>query len=229
VHTPPALLVSYQYWDVFAPLRDKLAMRDYVLDSGAFSARTGGKTINLQQYIDFASERLQNDPQLTEVYALDCIGDHEKSLRNLEEMHRQGVPAIPTFHYGGPWEALIEISKYPKIALGGMVGKHEKAKLAWAEECFARVWPKRVHAFGSTSEPLNMALPFHSCDSSTWELRPSAFGIWAAYNNQTLSVRGGSQNLRVQVEHFLRFEKKLRWRWRKEMALLAQINQESTS
>ena len=120
LETLPALLVSYVYLPAFEEHRTKYAYRDWALDSGAFSAYSSGKTISLQAYIDCAKRLLEADPTLAEVFGLDVIGDWKAGLENCEEMRRQGIQAIPTYHYGEPEHVLKTIaSEYPKIALGG--------------------------------------------------------------------------------------------------------------
>lgn len=217
----PALLVSYVYLKAFRKAAHLYHYRDWVLDSGAFSAHNSGQVINLQEFIDCAKENLANDPKLTEVFGLDVIGDHEASLRNVEEMWRQGVPAIPTWHPGEPWEALVHMAKtYPKIAVGGLVRVVGKERRRLLDQIFARVWPKKIHGFGIGAESFVMRYPFHSVDASNWEMRPVAWGIWSAYGASALKIRGSNQNLRAEVEHFLRLEERARDRWQKEMALL---------
>lgn len=215
----PALLVSYVYLDAFLKNRDRYCYRDWVLDSGAFSAWKSGTEIDLQKYIDTCAKLIEEDSTLTEVFALDVIGDWEGTARNTEEMWRQGIPAIPAFHPGEPEDALMEMAKtYPKIALGGIVGLHKKEKKRWVGQCFARVWPKKIHGFGVGSEELVMAFPFHSVDATNWELGPCAFGRWNSYGK--MSIRGSKQDLRVEVQWYLDLERKARNRWGKEMELL---------
>lgn len=215
----PALLVSYFYLATWDKIKDRCMYRDWVMDSGAFSAHASGASIDLNAYMDKCTELLCEDQTLTEVFALDVIGDHKQSLKNAEKMWSDGIEAIPCFHYGSPWDALIHIAQnYPKIAIGGIVGLGPKAKLAFLEQCFARVWPKKIHGFGIANERICMALPFHSVDATNWELAPCAFGNWKQFGK--MSVRGSKQNLRGEVEHYLNMERKLRVRWRKEMALL---------
>ncbi len=218
-HLPrPALLVSFYYFKQFSRFRYSYNFRDWVMDSGAFSAKNSGKVIDLQEYIDTCLQLTQEDQQLTEVFALDVIGDHETSLRNCEEMWRQGVQAIPCFHVGEPEDALVEMAaKYPKIALGGAVGFSGKRE--WAEQCFARVWPKKIHGFGFGSERDILHLPWHSVDATNWELGPCAFGNWRSFGG-AMSVRGAEQNLRSEVEWYLRLERKAQAQWRREMELL---------
>lgn len=232
-HAPP-LLVSYFYLAPFLEQQKSYMYRDWVMDSGAFSAHNSGAAIDLSQYIDKCLELMETDPTLTEVFALDQIpASHseadlakatEKSINNTEEMWRQGVPAIPCYHVGEPEEALLHIAKaYPKIALGGMVKKGggsmpQDEKFFWLEQCFARVWPKRIHGFGVSAERMVYGLPFHSVDATNWEIGPCAFGNWQRFGS--MSVRGSNQDLRTQVWHYLDMEAKARARWVKEMAML---------
>lgn len=158
--TLPALLVSYYYLDKFEEHQDKYYYRDWVMDSGAFSAHSSGVVINLQDYIDCCHRLMQNDPTLTEIYALDVIGDWKGTKKNTEKMWKQGVPAIPCFHYGEPWGVLKDYcAQYPKVALGGCVGKRDKLK--FIGQCFARAWPHKFHGFGFGHEDAILGFPFH--------------------------------------------------------------------
>jgi len=223
----PALLISYFYLKGFLENQSKYAYRDWVMDSGAFSAANSGKEIVLQDYIDCCKRLMSEDPTLTEIYALDVIGDPDASLANCEEMWRQGVQAIPTFHYGSDWDALMHIAaKYPKIAIGGCVGKRDKE--VFAAQCFARVWPKKMHGFNFASEKAVMGHPWHSVDSTDWETKPCKFGHWRSFGSdggtKYVNWRGSSQNLRAEVEWYLELERRARIRWKKEMALLEEIS-----
>lgn len=219
VESRPALLVSYVYLEPFLANKHRYAYRDWVMDSGAFSAHNSGMVIVLQDYIDCCKKLMAEDPTLTEVFALDVIGDWKAGIKNCEEMWRQGVEAIPCFHYGEPWELLTSLCKdYPKVALGGCVGKKDKDK--FAGQCFARVWPKRIHGFGFGSEKSIMAFPWHSVDATNWEIAPCKYGQWKAFGTQRVSVRGSRQNLRAEVEWYLDLERRARDRWRKEMKKL---------
>lgn len=215
----PALLVSYYYLRKWQNERAPLQYRDWVMDSGAFSADNSGKVIDLGEYIACCKKLLAEDPRLTEVFALDVIGDWRAGLANTERMWAEGIPALPTFHVGEPWDALLHMANtYPKIAIGGVVGCSQKFKVGFLEQCFARVWPKKIHGLGMNGEQLLLQFPFHSCDASNWEIAPCAFGSWRRFGK--MSVRGGKQNLRSEVEYYLRMEQLLKHRWRREMALL---------
>lgn len=210
----PAILVSYAYLKTFAEQKERLAYRDWALDSGAFTAYQLGKPVVLEEYIEDAKALVEEDDTLSEVFALDVIGDWKASAANVDRMWEAGIRAIPCFHAGSPEHELIRLSKtFPKIALGGIALAKTKKKLAWARQCFARVWPCAIHGFGFGSEQAIMALPWHSTDATNWEIGPCKFGQWAAYGGERVSIRGSHQNLRVEVEHYLRIERRARARW----------------
>ena len=53
-----------------------------------------------------------------------------------------------------------------------------------------------------------MALPWDSVDATNWELGPCKFGQWRSFGK--MSVRGSNQNLRSEVEYYLKLERKAR-------------------
>jgi hypothetical protein len=199
--------------------RHHVAVRDWFMDSGAFSAWNSGKQIDLQQYTETCKELLATDPRLTEVAALDVIGDWRASLRNTERMWEAGVPAVPAFHLEEPEDVLVHLANtYPKIALGGATGR---ARMEWARQCFARVWPKAIHGFGFGVPELAMELPWHSVDCTTWMVS-NRFGRYA-YTRQ--SVRCPPKDVtRIgvtsEVRFFLELERKLQQRWAPALAQL---------
>ncbi len=218
----PAILVSYVAVDAYINQRDKYpdTHRSWILDSGAYSALTSGVSIDLNSYIDAAGGFLAGEFPPKNVFALDVIGDPEASARNAEEMWRQGVPAVPTFHYGSAWSYLIDLAaKYDKIALGGMVARGiggHGSKLGWTdrlkflEQSFARVWPKWVHGFGITDPRLMLAVPFASVDSITWCYRVGRYGQIQGYGGLRVNPEVTASAIRVSLEQFLRLEDEVR-------------------
>lgn len=219
VRLAPALLVSYVYLKPFLKNQQSYCYRDWAMDSGAFSAHMSGTEIKLDNYIATCKELMAKDKTLTEIFALDVIGDWKAGLKNCEKMWAAGVPAIPAYHIGEPWDVLIGIAKdYPKIALGGVARLRGKVKQQWAGQCFARVWPKKVHGFGFAGRADVLKFPWHSVDATNWEMGPCAFGRWNSFGK--MSVRGSNQNLRSEVEWYLKLEREARFIWRKQMAQL---------
>lgn len=217
----PTLLVSYAYLDAFEKARENYTFENWVLDSGAFSAKNSGKVVKIEDYIE-TCKRLASDQKLTEVFALDVIDDWKAGQQNTEAMWKAGVEAIPCFHYGEPEELLKDMAEqYPKIALGGAVGLSIKKKMDWASQCFARVWPKKIHGFGFGGERAILNLPFHSVDATNWESGPCRWGEWYAFaSKRKLAVRGGEQDLRAEVKWYLKLQNRARLRWVQEMQML---------
>ncbi len=224
----PALLVSYLIAKKFLAHSDSLHFSDWMLDSGAFSAHTVGTEIDLEEYIDFSKDLLQRDPKLTEVAALDVIGDWKASLKNTERMWQRGVPATPCYHQGEPWDVLVGLARdYPRIAIGGMVGAPPIQKMNWVRECFSRIWPKRVHGFGIVNKDICLAVPFASVDATNWAFAPALAGGWRGLTPKGKVIRlksRGVYDYTSEVRHYLRLESLLKHRWEKELAKLPPLS-----
>lgn len=216
---PPALLVSYVFFDDFVKRRASYHFRDYMLDSGAYTVYKSGGVIDLDRYVDFCLALRQDDPQLCEIVSLDIIGDGPASRANVERMRRRGVEAMPVFHLGEDWGIFSEYcAGWDKVGLGCAWNRSLPARRRFFDRAFALSWPKKLHSFGWVDRDMLLACPFHSADTSSWQLGPCGFGDWRSYGR--LSWRGGKQNLRAEVEWYLRLERDLQRRWRAEMARL---------
>lgn len=143
------------------------------LDSGAFSAFTLGKEIDLPAYCQY----IRQNPDLIEMASvLDGIGDPLKTYQNQAAMEHRGTFPLPCFHYGED-ERWLQwyIEHYEYITLGGMVPNTTEQNRKWLD----RIWSKylcnssgkpklKVHGFGMTSLPLMQRYPWFSVDSSSW-------------------------------------------------------------
>lgn len=145
-----------------------LKAKDLFLDSGAFSAKTIGAEINLNDYIKFIKEN-----QIENYASLDVIGDGEKTLINTRLMMDQGLKPIHTFHRKTTEEWLYKSLELDLdyIALGGMVG-NKKNIYVWLDSVWniiQKVKPEvKVHGFGCTSYELMTRYPWYSVDSTSW-------------------------------------------------------------
>lgn len=224
---PVDLLVAYPLLAEFQKKRHQWNVRSWVLDSGAYSVFNSGKIIDVEDYISAC-----RDVDAVEIFGLDVIGDYVGTRRNNERMWEAGIEAIPTFHLGDPWSALEAMLHRPKIALGGIVQAstrnvvHASGTQAWLGQCFARVWPKRLHGFGLVRPKFIEAYPFHSVDASSWNMAPARFGKWAGYTGHqvqlpgTARVRGNKQSVDfwIEVLEYKRRERWAAWRWREQLA-----------
>lgn len=217
----PSWLASFHYLRKNFYLADH-RMVDWVLDSGAFSAFAQGSPIDVRELTEYARNLRQRDPLLSEVYALDVIGDAKRSRQNADWMNAQGVPAIPCFHYGSPLEELDALaSTYPKVAIGGAARLHPDAKLNFAKSCFDRLWrsvgPVPIHGFGYGDKRFTEHLPFHSVDATSWEMRPRAFGSWHAYGRLKMGWGDCEPDLSSEFIYAERQQDRARTKWRNVM------------
>lgn len=223
---PIAVLVSFAYlrqWGPIAPyFRNPRAL---MLDSGAFTMFTSGKTVNHDDLIAEASK-----PVWTEAIGLDVIGDWKASKANADYEAAQGATKmIPTFHIGDPWDLLkYYCDRFPKVGIGGMVGAPKKLVLRFLDQVFARAWPKRLHAFGRCEDDILIRFPFESADAATWAVAPTAFRNWmfmvrGRFVQKHLSVEG-TEMLTMGVQNHMEVmwerEQRMIEHWRKTLAPL---------
>lgn len=171
IPAPRNILVSFHYYANYD--LEKLAACRIVGDSGAFTAKAQGITIDNAGLAGWAK---QWNHRLAWVAALDEIGDREATRRNwLDLVDTHQVPGIPTIHCGCPVE---EVDFYAErgvdyMGLGGMAGKAhaENAQFRWLVNVFKYARDNhpqmRFHGWGIT-KPRFMRLPFFSVDSSGW-------------------------------------------------------------
>ena len=219
----PGLLVSYAYLRGWDGKQENFVYTDWMLDSGAFSAHNRGTKLDLDAYIGVCKRLMATDPTLAEIIALDVVGDWRATVRNAEKMWAAGIPAIPTYHYSEPEDVLRGFGRdYPKVAIGGMSILRGSTKREWAEQCFARLWPKAIHGFGVTDVRICTSLPWSSVDSATWCLRPCRYGQWRSFgsNKKPVAIRGASHNLRPEIAWYAKLERQMRAHWHEELEKL---------
>lgn len=192
---PVNSLVSFHYFGN----RDIAQMKSWGLrligDSGAYSALTQGKPINIQEFAEWGN-RWKND--LAWLASLDVIGNKEATWKNYKWLRAQGLDVIPTIHYGCDPK---ELDRYVAegvdfMGLGGMVGRKSEADrlLRWTLSVFRYARDNhpqlRFHGWGITHRQLTMNLPWYSVDSS---------GFSAAYRFARLSLFDPAQGKAVAI------------------------------
>jgi len=175
------------------------------LDSGAFSAFTLGKQIDLPAYVNYCKA---NADIIEHASVLDGIGDPLQTYKNQKRMEALGVRPLPCFHYGED-ERYLEyyMANYEYITIGGMVPISTPQLFLWLD----RIWGKyltdgsgrprlKVHGFGLTSYPLMVRYPWYSVDSSSW-VQIGAHGNIFMPEFGTIAVSSKSPNAKVQNQH----------------------------
>jgi len=173
---------------------------DFFLDSGAFTAFTQNKKIDLKAYCDFIKK---NKKSLALYASLDVIGDWKATRKNQEFMEKQGLKPLATFHHGSPLSELRRlIAKYDYIALGGLVPltrTPDKLK-KWLDICFSIIKvDTKVHGFGINSFNIWKRYPFYSVDATSW-LSPSKFKRFLKFDNGQASSFGSLQRTQKKDE-----------------------------
>ena len=159
-----------------------------MLDSGAYSAFTIGKPIQLDNYCSF----LEAEAELYDQYvALDVIGDTEATRANYAEMLRRGFHPLPVYQLGAPEDDFRYYADHSEIVgVGGLLSsrlpvtqrinyfRHIKRL---ADECGVG-----VHWFGVTT-PYRA---IHECRpaqiDSSLHVQATKNGAWLTWNGYRL-------------------------------------------
>ena len=164
------------------------------VDSGAFSAWSKGKKIDVDEYINFLNT---NTNELTLFASVDNIPGELTRKPTLKEQQQSPILSwenymymreriiqkdklLPVFHIGEDFKHLnnmcnviLDGKHIPYIALGGTVGLDRKTKDTWYNTAFKVIKQSsnpnvKVHAFGMTSIDILEKYPFTSADSTSW-------------------------------------------------------------
>jgi hypothetical protein len=192
------------------------------LDSGAYSAFTQKKEVNLTEYINFI-KKYKN--KLNCYASLDVIGDAEKTYSNFKIMKEAGLNPIPTFHRGEDFKWLEKYKDEPYIALGGMVGDTKKALMPWMKKCF-HIIPKscKVHGFGMTSPFLISRFPFYSIDSTSW-LSGQKYGDFYYFIKGKIKNKKINRNSRPGTKDYMKINAWNLVQWNKYAEYLEEKNE----
>lgn len=223
------VLISYHYFKKkYDSIKDLIKDYDLFVDSGAFSAFTQEKTIDINDYMKWIK-----DNNFTRYAGLDVIYNPEQTLKNLDIMKAQGLNPIPTFHYGSDLKILEQLVKdYDYIALGGLVplAKDKKTLSNWLDNCFRILIPRvqdlslKVHGFGVLADDMLKRYPFYSVDGTSW-IQGGKFGETVEYkdgklrrkSNQMTEALRLSRDYKVMnqkaIEHYKKLEQFMTSLW----------------
>lgn len=137
------------------------------LDSGAFSAMTLGKEINIDDYIGFC-KKYQSCFDV--IASLDVIMDWKKTEINHKKMLDAGINSIPCFHVGEPFSFLESLCSYNDYIAIGVAGNQKRIKeiMRFLVMCHKIAAGKKLHGFGMTSSLVMSSFDWYSVDSSSW-------------------------------------------------------------
>lgn len=162
------LLLSYAFHaktDLGA-VRGNLVCGRLMIDSGAFTAYTKGRTIRLEEYAEFLRGW---SGAWDHAMTLDVIGDPKGTAVNTRKLHAMGLPVMPVFTRGDTlteFDAMVRDVGY--VAVGGTVGlgaAHQRDRVAMLQRR-AQELGGGIHALGvGALDSLRVARPY-SADAS---------------------------------------------------------------
>jgi len=194
------------------------------IDSGAFSAWTQGKPIDVDKYIDWINERSdfielygQVDTIPASITQTGTRDVYDEAARKTWENYLYMRPKMKnpdgllyTYHVGEPIKYLKQALEWtdengkhiPYIALGGSVGKPAPVRRKFFDTCFKAIRESsnpdvKVHAFGMTDLELLESYPITSADSTSWIMVGAMGNIMTDYG-----VIGISKNQSGDKKHY---------------------------
>lgn len=207
----PNILESYHYVGKQRFVDEMRAAGSKVfVDSGAFSAKSLGIEINIDEYCDYIIRNrdiIRVEDGVVMASVLDGIGNDLLTYQNQKYMESRGATPLPCFHFGEDNRYLdYYVANYPYITLGGMA-HNQAVVMQWLD----RVWnnhildgagrPRcKVHAFGVTSVPLMERYPWHSVDSSSW-IQAASFGSIYTVNHGPIAISSKSPSRHDMGRH----------------------------
>ena len=176
-------LISYFFYkgSIKKVIQDNLHLFDnIVMDSGAFSAFSSGKEIDIDEYIKDLKES-----GIKKYFNLDAIGDAKKSFENFMYMREQGMNPVPTFHINTDIDYLykyLELTDY--LSIGNMVqGNEIKGNLNKIWNVILTEAPDtKVHGLGVSNYDIAAHYPWDTIDSSSY-CAITKFARTAVWNN----------------------------------------------
>lgn len=225
---------------LFSQLNDRKAITNFIqlmdnnklfIDSGAYSAWSKGKPINVDDYIKFINENID---KFTLFASVDNIPGELRRTPTLQEKKDSPVLSwenylymreqvkdkdklLPVFHIGEDFKHLqnmlevkLDGKHIPYIGLGGTVGLVSTVKENWYKQCFKIIQQSsnpnvKVHGFGMTILSILENYPFESADSTSW-LMPAINGeIQTKYGRICMTPR-----LQFKPNHYNKVSYQLR-------------------
>lgn len=184
------------------------------VDSGAFTAWTQGKEIDVENYINYINENkdwfeicaavdsIPGEPEGSSVASHEEVMEScRKTWENFLYMRSKMLDVsklLYTFHIGEPWEYLKQALEYEDehgkltyIAFGGLVGKGRDLIDNFLKEATDIVKKSsnphiKIHVFGVSNFNLLSKYKLTSSDSTAW-CKMAGYGT-LIYNNKTIEV-----------------------------------------
>lgn len=205
---PKNILVSYEYKNALTPV--KWTPEYLIFDSGAFSAWSAGKKVDVVGYADWAVEASKNFPRVVCVNMDVIPGQFGRtstaaerkagmalSLKNADYLRSRGLDVMEVFHQDEPREFLdLLISRQTEKGVLGISPRNDVQvgrKIEWQKTLTSYLFQARgknfprTHGLAVTSFDMLANFPYYSADSSTWS-SPFRFGGYTNEMGKTSKV-----------------------------------------
>lgn len=174
------------------------------IDSGAFSAHTKGKVVDLEDYISYVNsidEHVYVFAQLDKIpgtfgleHTIEEVAEGaEKSWENylyMKDKVKSRDKLMPIFHQGEDFKWLKNMLEYTHedgshikyIGISSNNNESIKGKINWFQKAFSIIAKSsnpnvKVHAFGMVIPKVLTQMPFTSADSTGWIMTGANGGI----------------------------------------------------
>ncbi len=197
--------------------------KEYLLDSGGFTALMQNFKLDLKTYIDYL-----NKHKVKIAFALD-VRDQETTIKNTYDLKKYtDTKIIPVYHdhdYFSSKRNLIEkyCADFDYVSIAGLTRKNfpEPERIKFGNYMFSVTRDKiKVHGLAVTTEKWLYKYPFYSVDSTTY-LSVVKFASSREFKDKTKMFdyivkekRLGSTLLRQEIKNFVRLEEQITAYWR---------------
>lgn len=186
---PPNALVSFAYAKILEGI--KYTPEYLILDSGAFTAWSTGKQVDVVAYAEWALANANRGKEVVAVN-LDVIPGEmgrtstkeernegmARSLKNADYLRSRGLNVMEVFHQDEPLVFLDTLlDRLPPNGILAISPRNDVAmssKLEWQKIVLRHLYQRygknlpRTHGLAVTSHRMMKGFPYYSVDSSTW-------------------------------------------------------------
>lgn len=195
-----------------------------LIDSGAFSVHKSGKTVDLEDYINFLNENhewLDYYIQLDDIPGKwgvprtkeELLASPPKTWENYLYMRSRLIEPdklLPVFHQGEDYKYLKQMLEYRDengkkieyLCISSNKDLDAKKRYEWYKHCYEVIERSsnpnvKVHSLGTQSEKHCELLPFTSVDATSWIMTAANGNLYSKWGTITISDRqlGKKENI----------------------------------
>lgn len=187
-------------------------IREMMLDSGAFTAWSKGKKVELQDLIATYQDVMKLIPSHVQVWLinLDVIpgspgvtaGDEEiaqaikTSDENFKVLTREfGNIVLPVFHQNESESRMFEVADMADyICVSPRNDLPEKSRLEWSNYVHRKLPGKKTHGLAATGENMLRQVPWYSVDSASWLYAAVMGKVKFLHNGKLMDMAVSNEN-----------------------------------